>query len=433
MQFSAFPNKKVSTAKPLLLNRETFIRLFAEHSVRVEKDGRMFAPATFKGKRGNGTFLACYGLCLDFDHGQPDVEAVLGLFSGTLAGFYSTHSNIPEAPRFRVVIPLSRPVDAEEHALLVMGVKSIIPLDMKDCLDPSCFDRSRAHYLPSCPPEQKSHAFTGHQDGAPLDVDRFIRLGAAIAPVEAIAQREPAPAHTFEFVDHSTGEVVNLTAWAAQNPGFDIVAAIAPQYRRGSIKDGKQHIVCPFENHHTDQGADLATFVANASPPEHATWDVHCCHAHCTGRDRLEYLLTMLEDGWISADQLQAAAQERMDLKRPLFVNYPVNDILKAPDWSILRPPMRRIALDLMAMCWAEDDGMIEDNDWKISERLDLPEEDWKTVYRLNLTRAGWLIESNGRLTNSIVKREFDKAQKSYNDSIINGRKGGKASVAARK
>ena len=39
----------------------------------------------------------------------------------------------------------------------------------------------------------------------------------------------------------------------------------------------------------TDQDDDTATFAANASPPEFAAFDVHCCHAHCAGRDRLVF------------------------------------------------------------------------------------------------------------------------------------------------
>jgi hypothetical protein len=120
------------------------------------------------------------------------------------------------------------------------------------------------------------------------------------------------------------------------------------------------------------------------------------------------------------------------ETRRPLWVTYQTNEILAAPEWATLLPDERRIALDLMVMAWAEIDGMIANDDWAIARRLDMPEDKWLS-YRETLSRTGWLIEINGRLTNSIVKREFDNAQKAYMDSIRFGSIGGKISAAKRK
>lgn len=453
VQFSKFTSKHHPVAIPLPLDRDGFFELFAEHDVRSGKDGMMFAPATITGSRAKGNFISASGVCLDFDEGQPDVKSVLALFAGTLAAYYSTHSHCwkskekrdkyskvtipadttytPTNPRFRVVIPLSRLIDADEHALLVLGVKSLLPLYLRECLDTTCFEKTRAHYLPSCIPGHEIYAFTGHQDGAPLDVDHFIQLGTAAAdPVKTTKRREPAtatPPRTFEFADPATGEVHDLTTWATQNPGFDIVAAIDPQYRRGTLNAGKQHITCPFEDQHTDQGEDTATFAANASPPQFAAWDVHCCHAHCVDRDRLEYLQAMLQNGWIRADQIQTAAEEPQEMRRPPKVYYPVNDILAASEWSALMPDERQKALHLMTMMWAGEDGTITDDDWTIARNLGISERDWKEGYRPTLERTGWLVESGGRLTNAIVKREFDSAQVAYTTWIRKATRGGKA------
>ena len=131
---------------------------------------------------------------MDFDNGQPRIEDVVALFPNTLLAYYTTHSHCwtsknsktqdtvedrtytPDHPRFRVVLPLTRSVDAADHARLVAGIKSIIPQYLYDCLDESCFERARIHYLPSCIPEHEQYAVSGHQSGNPLDVDRFISL-----------------------------------------------------------------------------------------------------------------------------------------------------------------------------------------------------------------------------------------------------------------
>lgn len=298
--------------------------------------------------------------------------------------------------------------------------------------DPSVHDLSRVMRLPG---------FL-HQKGMPvmtrlIAADHFPPYSVAAVFSGLGLNLEPPvmekPLHAWEIADSATGEVINLTTWAAQNPGFDIVAAVGAPYRRGNPNDGKQHIVCPFEDQHTDQGDDRATFVANASP-QFSAWDIHCCHAHCAGRDRLEYLLPMLVKGWLTIDQLQTStpAPAALEKRRPPKIYYPVNNILAAPEWSTLLPDERRIALDLMRMAWAEEDGMIGDDDWKIARYLGMPENEW-LQYRATLSRAGWLIESNGRLTNTIVKREFDLAQKAYMDAIIGGQRGGKIAAAHRR
>jgi hypothetical protein len=440
--FSTFKQVTSSKAIPLSLNKQTFIKQFSKHDIRPEKDGRLFAPATFNKSRSNDNFISASGICLDFDHGQPSIEQVLHLLPGTLAAYYSTHSNTADDPRFRVVIPLSRPVNADEHARLVSWIGSIITPGLMDCLDSTCFERARSHYLPSCPPEHKSNAFAGHQAGDPLDVEHFLSLGndvdtpLAKQPKPSIAASMPqelanlAPA--YEFTDPDTGEVLNLTTWAAQNPSFDIITAVDTQYHRGKPKEGKQHIQCPFEDLHTDTGKDLASFIANASPPQYGSWDIHCCHSHCVNRDRLDFVLAMLEKGWLTVEGLQTSATVTAEIRRPIYVTYKTDEILAAPEWSTLLPDERRIAQDLMIMCWAEIDGMIADDNWAISRRLGLPENDWLS-YRETLNRTGWLMESNGRLTSRIVKREFDNAQNAYMDSVRNGGDGGRKAAANRR
>ncbi len=446
MRFSTFPYLWDSAATPIVLNKSEFISLMSVRHIRPDKNGRLFSPAIFNGSRSNDNFISADGICLDFDHGQPTVEDVLKLFPGTQAAYYSTHSHTPEKPRFRVVIPLERSVNTEEHNWLVKGIKSIIPTELMACLDAGCFDRARAHYLPSCPKENKKYAFVGYQDGDPLNVKYFIRLGRKPEPAKPSGKEIPSSLltdavqsvpeavtpRTFMYTIPVSGKIINLAAWAAQNPTFDLISAIDKKYWRDSAKDGKQHIVCPFEDQHTDHGADKATFIANASPPQYTSFDIHCCHTHCVGRDRLEFIQAMLEKGWLSADNLKLDSSPMIEMKRPIFVTYQTNEIMAAPEWSTLKADERRIALDIMTMCWSEIDGMIADDNWAIARRLDIPENEW-IAYRQTLNRTGWLLELGGRLTNRIAKKEFDNAQNAYMNSIINGSKGGKIAAENRK
>ncbi len=93
-----------------------------QHTCRNEKDGRLLSPALFTGKRGNANFVSSTGICLDFDQGNPTPIAILSAYPGVAAILYSTHSHTPGLPRYRVVIPLSKPVTADEQKLVARAL-----------------------------------------------------------------------------------------------------------------------------------------------------------------------------------------------------------------------------------------------------------------------------------------------------------------------
>ena len=236
------------------------------------------------------------------------------------------------------------------------------------------------------------------------------------------ADLSPSSSPAYVYVDQTTGEEIDLKMWAAQNPDFDIVGALNPEYDMGRASGGKQHIVCPFTHEHTDTSPDSATCIANADT-EHPSFTIHCMHQHCVDRDRLEFLQIMLEKGWLQADTVRPTS---LELKKPLWVNFPINDILSSHEWSTLKPREMQIALDLQRLAWMGNDGAFDDNDWIITRHLGITDDEW-IKYREALEMSGWLIEYNGRLTNYLTKREFDKAQIAYSESCERRRNGGLA------
>jgi hypothetical protein len=237
------------------------------------------------------------------------------------------------------------------------------------------------------------------------------------------------PIPPYVYISPTTGEIIDLAKWAAQNQEFDIAKNLNAKYARGQVVEGKQHIICPFAHEHTDTSPDLATFIVNATPPSHTSFNVHCMHDHCVDRDRLDFLQVMFVKGWLPESVL---IQEPLELRKPLWVTLQVKEILADPEWSILAPDERRIAFDLQFYAWQSDDGTIEDDDWKIAKFLGIPEDQW-LEYRKVLQKAGWLKKENGRLTNDIVKREFYHAQMAYSKSCAGGKKGGLKTQAKRR
>jgi hypothetical protein len=123
--------------------------------------------------------------------------------------------------------------------------------------------------------------------------------------------RPHTPTRAIEYIDPETGQVFDLVAWAARyGSRFRItepLRARAPGAFRNKISERtKHHIGCPFHDEHTDQKLDFATFVVNAgdSTAPGKGFTIHCRHAHCAERDRLEFVRQMLSDGWLTVNDL---------------------------------------------------------------------------------------------------------------------------------
>lgn len=182
MQFvSIFDHKQDNQPERTKLTLE-----MTRHEVRPGKDGEMFNASRFKGTRGNDNFMYANAMFLDFDKGKPSIKEIRALFPGYLIWIYTTHRHTPEKPRYRVVLLLSRRVNADEHEAIGRALKELLPPKLMECLDKSCFERARPHYLPACPPDQADNAKSRFYDGSPLDADELVAIGKEIPSEKAI-------------------------------------------------------------------------------------------------------------------------------------------------------------------------------------------------------------------------------------------------------
>jgi predicted P-loop ATPase len=100
------------------------------------------------GRRKKDTVESRSGITLDADHADAGfIDTVEMLFPHQCA-IYSTHSHTPEAPRLRVVVPLSREVTPDEYAALSRLVAAEIGMDY---FDDSTYEPERLMYWPSTP------------------------------------------------------------------------------------------------------------------------------------------------------------------------------------------------------------------------------------------------------------------------------------------
>ena len=215
-------------------------------------------------------------------------------------------------PKFRIALPLLRPWKAADYpdqktanAAWKARIKALAA-NLGLHHDQSCTDTSRLFYLPR------------HAPGAPFET--LVIKGKdcdiwslADAPLELETKPQNAPAigslQSVTTKDIETGGKTDLTQWAAEYGDRFLIAtalqARAPSALTGHVADGvKHHIRCAADDRHTDPAPDAATFVIDAGQSDNGGFVYHCRHAHCDGRDRLEFLARMIERGWLSTDDL---------------------------------------------------------------------------------------------------------------------------------
>ncbi len=246
------------------------------------------------------------------------------------------------------------------------------------------------------------------------------------------AATESAP---FEIVDTATGEAVDLQEWAVKHPDFRLASALtkhSPHVIRGTARDGKQHIRCPFDHEHTEQGADLATFCADGEAAKGSKgFVVKCMHAHCADRDRLDFVKQMLLDEWLPVSSLTDPAF-LADHRRPKYVDYPGEELQRHPGFTQLRPDQRARYLLLFAHigCFIEKGGSVPDDPRRIGRYLDIPPEEWQEL-RETFIESGVCRSEDGRLVSGLFSHEYEKAASAYNEKIRRGRKGGTVRAAS--
>lgn len=124
-------------------------RGFAKSKRDEIKDVGGFVGGSLKGGRRKAEAITQRRLLtLDLDdvpRGADPWDTVV-LVLGCAAVLYSTHSHRPEAPRLRLVMPLSRPVSPEEYSAIARKVAQDIGIDM---CDDTTYEPHRLMYWPS--------------------------------------------------------------------------------------------------------------------------------------------------------------------------------------------------------------------------------------------------------------------------------------------
>lgn len=136
------------------------------------KDGPAFVGGLVRGGRRKRTNIDSRSLVtLDADYPESDflfsVEMTLG---GYAYAIYPTHSHRPHRPKYRLILPLSRNVSADEYAAISRKVASWIGITQ---FDKRTYQIERLMYLPSCSKDAPEPELV-LGEGRPLDADAVL-------------------------------------------------------------------------------------------------------------------------------------------------------------------------------------------------------------------------------------------------------------------
>ncbi|WP_295280408.1 virulence-associated E family protein [Veillonella sp.] len=123
-----------------------------------------------KGRRVKGAVYERYLITLDADSPEPNFLELLNFeISDYEYVVYSTHSHTPETPRYRIILPVGRPVKTDEYQAIARRLAGDLGIEN---FDPTTFEPERLMYWPSAPADVEPVFI--HNAGAPVDVDEVL-------------------------------------------------------------------------------------------------------------------------------------------------------------------------------------------------------------------------------------------------------------------
>ncbi len=236
--------------------------------------GYVCAPFGNDGRRSRANAQPRAWLAIDADGIDPDAFVSWRLKLTGWRGFgWPTASSTPEAPRERVIIELSEPVDRDQG----MALGALLTQDVEDGfgaavrIDPCTYRAEQPCFLP----------LEGAQPffllGDPIDVPKWLAQvpPPRPAPPPATAEVAALADARMRYVVDQLGQAGLLTKPLANGRGYAVR--------------------CPWESTHTTADEPGATATALLFPAEANGWmgAFKCLHAHCAPR-RLGDLLAVL-------------------------------------------------------------------------------------------------------------------------------------------
>lgn len=215
------------------------------------------------GRRKKDTVESRSGITLDADHADSGFIGQVEMLFPYSCAIYSTHSHTPEAPRLRVVVPLSRDVTPDEYAALSRLVADEIGMDY---FDDSTYEPERLMYWPSTPADGE-YIFKAI-DGDTLDPDAYLAKlsdwkDCSLWPTSS-RQSEVIQRNIRQQQDPLSKDGV-VGAFCRAYPIEDAIAAFLPDIYEPSVMDGRYDFIP------ADSSAGVVIYESKWAYSHHAT------------------------------------------------------------------------------------------------------------------------------------------------------------------
>lgn len=229
----------------------------------------LFSWAVFKGNlRRLQLLILVTALAFDVDVPLPSVDALvamLALVAPLAWHVHSSFSSVPGALRFRVVVPLSRPMAPEEHRAIWPVFASALASSGVE-VDGACKDGSRGYYTPTIPPNGVYDYRS--LEGESLDVDAWLRLAQAFQSTVQL-EREVEAAQAARRLARSPMRAGNSSAPIDRARAYvaNVPFAVSGQHGHARTFDLAMRLVRGFALSDAEALALMAPWNASCSPP----------------------------------------------------------------------------------------------------------------------------------------------------------------------
>ena len=161
--------KKVSVTHRTAETHSEYVTAKKTRQDEIKDIGGFVGGYLSTGRRKSGNVLHRQLITLDLDYAKPGFWDDFTLLYGNAALVYSTHKHAPDSPRLRLIVPLDRPVYADEYEAIARKLAGSIDIEL---FDPTTFQPERLMYWPST--SKDGEYIFEYQDGEWLNADEIL-------------------------------------------------------------------------------------------------------------------------------------------------------------------------------------------------------------------------------------------------------------------
>lgn len=146
-----------------------YARMSRDEQANIKDVGGFVGGYLSGGTRKTANVLSRSVATLDIDHGSLTVWEDFTMSFSCAAMLYSTHKHSEKTPRYRLCLPLSRPVTPAEYEPVCRKIASVLGMDL---FDDTTYELPRLFYWPSTS-KDADYVFE-YQDGPAINVDEIL-------------------------------------------------------------------------------------------------------------------------------------------------------------------------------------------------------------------------------------------------------------------